>query len=64
MSDEVRGGEVIEAVWHPHNPEVLGLHVEGVVFKCVLTTMRMMKLPREHLLAEMETSSPLVTYVG
>lgn len=26
-------GEVQEAVWHPHNPEVIGLYIEGVVFK-------------------------------
>ena len=31
--DEVARGEVIEAVWHPHYPEVLGLYIEGVVFK-------------------------------
>jgi len=30
---EVARGEVIEAVWHPHHPEVLGLYIEGVVFK-------------------------------
>lgn len=29
----VARGEVIEAVWHPHCPEVLGLYIEGVVFK-------------------------------
>lgn len=26
-------GEVIEAIWHPHMPEVIGLYLEGVVFK-------------------------------
>ena len=31
--EEVARGEVIEAVWHPHCPEVLGLYIEGVVFK-------------------------------
>lgn len=31
--EEVSRGEVIEAVWHPHDPEVLGLYIEGVVFK-------------------------------
>ncbi|KAL9625128.1 MAG: hypothetical protein Q9160_000857, partial [Pyrenula sp. 1 TL-2023] len=31
--EEVARGEVIEAVWHPHSPEVLGLYIEGVVFK-------------------------------
>lgn len=31
--EEVSRGEVIEAVWHPHYPEVLGLYTEGVVFK-------------------------------
>lgn len=31
--EEVARGEVIEAVWHPHQPEVLGLYIEGVVFK-------------------------------
>lgn len=31
--EEVSRGEVIEAVWHPHSPEVLGLYIEGVVFK-------------------------------
>ena len=31
--EEVVRGEVIEAVWHPHYPEVLGLYIEGVVFK-------------------------------
>ncbi|KAL8991630.1 MAG: hypothetical protein Q9169_007802, partial [Polycauliona sp. 2 TL-2023] len=31
--DELARGEVIEAVWHPHEPEVLGLYIEGVVFK-------------------------------
>ena len=31
--EEVARGEVIEAIWHPHYPEVLGLYIEGVVFK-------------------------------
>jgi hypothetical protein len=31
--DEMARGEVIEAMWHPHIPEVLGLYIEGVVFK-------------------------------
>lgn len=31
--EEVARGEVIEAVWHPHGLEVLGLYIEGVVFK-------------------------------
>ena len=31
--DELARGEVIEAVWHPHKLEVLGLYLEGVVFK-------------------------------
>ena len=31
--EEVARGEVIEAVWHPHDPEILGLYIEGVVFK-------------------------------
>lgn len=31
--EEVARGEVIEALWHPHYPEVLGLYIEGVVFK-------------------------------
>jgi WD40 repeat protein len=26
-------GEVIDACWHPHYPELLGLYLEGVVFK-------------------------------
>lgn len=26
-------GEVIQATWHPHDPEVLGLYIEGIVFK-------------------------------
>ena len=30
---EISRGEVIEAVWHPHYAEVLGLYIEGVVFK-------------------------------
>ena len=31
--EEIARGEVIEAVWHPHCPEVLGLYIEGVIFK-------------------------------
>ena len=31
--EEIARGEVIEAVWHPHYPEVFGLYIEGVVFK-------------------------------
>lgn len=31
--DEVARGEVIQATWHPHAPEVLGLYIEGVVFR-------------------------------
>lgn len=31
--DQVARGEVIEAVWHPHSPEVIGLYIEGVVFR-------------------------------
>ena len=31
--EEVARGEVIEAVWHPHFPEVLGLYIEGVIFR-------------------------------
>ncbi|KAI1214673.1 uncharacterized protein F4807DRAFT_449259 [Annulohypoxylon truncatum] len=30
---QVARGEVIDAVWHPHDPELLGLYMEGVVFK-------------------------------
>lgn len=26
-------GEVIEAVWHPHQPEIVGLYIEGVIFR-------------------------------
>ena len=29
---ELARGEVIDAVWHPYNPEVFGLYIEGVVF--------------------------------
>ncbi|KAJ5173900.1 uncharacterized protein N7500_001831 [Penicillium coprophilum] len=29
----VARGEILEAIWHPHNPELLGLYIEGVVFK-------------------------------
>lgn len=31
--DEIARGEVIEAIWHPHSPEVIGLYLEGVIFK-------------------------------
>ncbi|KAK3941809.1 NACHT and WD domain protein [Diplogelasinospora grovesii] len=31
--DEVARGEVIEAVWHPHAPVVVGLYIEGTVFR-------------------------------
>lgn len=31
--ERVARGEVISAMWHPHLPEVLGLYLEGVVFK-------------------------------
>ncbi|KAI9687673.1 MAG: hypothetical protein M1820_010404 [Bogoriella megaspora] len=30
---ELSRGEVIEAVWHPHAPEILGLYIEGTAFK-------------------------------
>ncbi|KXG51211.1 uncharacterized protein PGRI_067830 [Penicillium griseofulvum] len=29
----VARGEILEAMWHPHNAELLGLYIEGVVFK-------------------------------
>ncbi|KAI1661234.1 hypothetical protein F4813DRAFT_385767 [Daldinia decipiens] len=31
--EEAARGEVIDAVWHPHAPEILGLYIEGVIFK-------------------------------
>ena len=31
--EEICRGEVSEALWHPHAPELLGLYIEGVVFK-------------------------------
>lgn len=31
--EELARGEVIQAVWHPHQPMVLGVYIEGVVFK-------------------------------
>jgi WD40 repeat protein len=31
--EEVARGEVVEAVWLPQSPEILGLYIEGVVFK-------------------------------
>ncbi|KAL1881197.1 hypothetical protein Daus18300_001048 [Diaporthe australafricana] len=31
--DELARGEVIEAIWHPLNAQVIGLYIEGVVFK-------------------------------
>ncbi|KAI0478376.1 NACHT and WD domain protein [Xylariaceae sp. FL0804] len=30
---EISRGEVIEAIWHPHAPELMGMYIEGVVFK-------------------------------
>ncbi|KAI0835352.1 hypothetical protein F5Y06DRAFT_138814 [Hypoxylon sp. FL0890] len=26
-------GEVVDAVWHPYSPELLGLYLEGIIFK-------------------------------
>lgn len=31
--DELARGEVIDAIWHPFDTEVIGLYIEGVVFK-------------------------------
>lgn len=31
--DELARGEVIEAIWHPFNAQIIGLYIEGVVFK-------------------------------
>lgn len=31
--EEVSRGEVIKAAWRPHSPELLGLYIEGVVFR-------------------------------
>jgi len=31
--EQIARGEVIEAAWHPHQLELLGLYIEGVVFK-------------------------------
>jgi WD40 repeat protein len=31
--EAVARGEVIEAVWHPYSPEVIGVYIEGDVFK-------------------------------
>jgi hypothetical protein len=31
--EEVTCGQVIDAVWNPHYPEVLGLYIEGVLFR-------------------------------
>lgn len=31
--DELARGEVIEAIWHPFDTEIIGLYIEGVVFK-------------------------------
>ena len=31
--DVLARGEVIEAIWHPHQPEILGLYIEGVMFR-------------------------------
>ena len=30
---EVARGEVIDAVWHPYDPQIFGLYIEGVIFK-------------------------------
>ncbi|KAL4923585.1 uncharacterized protein BDV17DRAFT_296216 [Aspergillus undulatus] len=31
--EELARGEILEVMWHPHVPEILGLYHEGVVFK-------------------------------
>lgn len=31
--EELAHGEVIEAIWHPHEAEVIGLFLEGAVFR-------------------------------
>ncbi|KAI2466515.1 hypothetical protein F4781DRAFT_434287 [Annulohypoxylon bovei var. microspora] len=31
--EKVAMGDVIDAVWHPYHPELLGLYIEGVIFK-------------------------------
>jgi WD40 repeat protein len=31
--EKVTAGQVIQAVWHPHTPELLGLYIEGIIFK-------------------------------
>lgn len=31
--DVLARGEVIEAAWHPHLPEIIGLYIEGVIFR-------------------------------
>ena len=31
--EELTRGQVIDAAWHPYAPEVLGLYIEGIVFK-------------------------------
>ena len=31
--DQISTGDVLEAVWHPHDPELIGLYIEGVIFK-------------------------------
>jgi len=31
--NQIATGEVIDAVWNPQSPEVIGLYIEGVVFK-------------------------------
>ncbi|KAL4963063.1 uncharacterized protein BDV14DRAFT_202312 [Aspergillus stella-maris] len=31
--EERSRGEVLEMVWHPHAPELLGIYIEGIVFK-------------------------------
>ena len=46
---EVARGEVMEALWQSHCPEVLSLYIEGVVFNGAPTTAKTMRLPREHL---------------
>lgn len=31
--DEIARGKIRQALWFPHSPEILGLYIEGVVFK-------------------------------
>lgn len=33
QGEELTRGQVIDAAWHPYAPEVLGLYIEGIVFK-------------------------------